>query len=70
MSKNPNKRFFTENPIEIGSTANFTVFALDEKYTVNPEEFESVGKSTPFEGFEVYGRCKMTVSNGKIVWRE
>ena len=70
MSENPNKRFFKENPIKIGSKANFTVFSLDEKYTVNSQEFLSKGKSTPFENATVYGRCKMTVSNGKIVWRE
>lgn len=70
MSKNPNKRFFEENTLNIGDKANFTVFDLDEKYTINPDEFLSMGKSSPFDGLEVYGRCKMTVSNGKIVWRD
>lgn len=70
MSKNPNKRFFEENSLKVGNTANFTIFDLDEKYIINPDEFLSMGKSTPFENSEVYGRCKMTVSNGKIVWRE
>ena len=32
----------------------------DEKYTVNPDDFLSMGKSTPFEGSEVYGKCKST----------
>ena len=42
----------------------------DEKYIVNPSEFLSMGKSTPFEGAEVYGKCKMTLCNGKVVWED
>lgn len=70
MSENPNRRFFKENPLNPGSKADFTVFSLNEKYTVDSHEFLSMGKSSPFEGDTVYGRCKMTVSNGKTVWRE
>ena len=70
LSVNPNRRFNIESSIEIGNKANLTVFDLDKKYTVNPDEFLSKGRSTPFEGTEVYGRCKMTFCNGKIVWEE
>lgn len=70
LSVNPNRRFNIGSSIEIGNKANLTVFDLDKKYTVNPDEFLSKGRSTPFEGTEVYGRCKMTFCNGKIVWEE
>lgn len=70
MSENPNRRFFGDKSIKIGNKANFTAFALDEKYTIDPCEFLSMGKSSPFEGMEVFARCKMTVADGKIVWRE
>lgn len=45
----------------------FALWDLDEEYTVDPEKFLSKGKSTPFEGWEVKGRCMMTVVDGKII---
>ena len=69
MHTAPCKRFGFGGEIEIGAPADFTVFDLDEKYTINPDDFVSMGKSTPFEGFEVYGRCLMTVCGGKIAYK-
>ena len=70
LSANPSKRFNIKTGIKVGDVANFTVFDLNEKYTVNPDEFLSMGKATPFEGEEVYGKCKMTVANGEIAYLE
>ncbi|MBO5859819.1 MAG: dihydroorotase [Clostridia bacterium] len=70
MHTAPCKRFGFGSEIEIGAPADFTVFDLDEKYTINPDDFVSMGRSTPFEGFEVYGRCLMTVCGGKISWQK
>jgi len=67
MSINPAKRFGIDNSIENG---NFTVFDLESKYTVNPEEFLSKGRATPFEGYELYGECLMTVCGRKIAWQK
>ena len=64
LCDNPRKRF----GIPMG--LDFSLWALDKKYTVNPEEFLSLGKATPFTGSEVYGRCILTVCDGKIVWQE
>ncbi|MBR5307634.1 MAG: dihydroorotase [Clostridia bacterium] len=66
MHTNPRKRFgLPTGGTEIGDTADFTVFDFSEGYKVNPEEFLSMGRSTPFEGDEVYGKCLMTVCRGK-----
>jgi len=70
MSINPYKRFFGDNSIKVGSNANFNAFSLSEKYTINPDEFLSKGKSSPFAGDEVFGKCKLTFLNEKIIWRE
>ncbi len=70
MHVNPSERFGIGNAVEIGKPANLTVFDLDEKYTVSPDEFLTKGRATPFAGMELYGKCKLTVCNGKIVWRE
>jgi len=50
--------------------ANFTVFDLEQEYTVDPEEFVSQGRSTPFTGWKVSGRCLMTVANGAVAWSD
>ena len=46
------------------------VFELDTEYTVDPKDFLSMGKATPFENKKVYGTCKMTVCNGRVVYKE
>ena len=71
LVKNPRERFkLGKGVIKEGERADFTVFDLEESYTINPDEFLSMGKSTPFEGEKVWGRCKMTFANGNLVWEE
>ena len=60
---NPRKRF------DIPLGCDFSVWALDEEYTVDPAEFVSMGRATPLEGMKLYGRCLVTVCDGKIVWK-
>lgn len=69
MSNNPSKRFGFDTAIKVGSIANLNVFDLDEEYTVNPDEFLSMGKSSPFSGDKVYGRCLLTIAKGKIAYK-
>ena len=64
MSINPKKRFGIKS-----TDGDYTIYDLNCKYTINPEEFNTMGRSTPFEGFEVYGKCMLTVKSGEIVWR-
>ena len=60
---NPRRRF--------GLSQNgFSVWTVDEEYEIDPKDFLSKGKSTPFAGDKVYGKCILTVCNGKTVWRE
>ncbi len=49
---------------------DFTVWDLNESYTVNPDKFLSQGRATPFAGDTLYGRCKLTVCNGNVVYSE
>lgn len=70
MSENPAKRFGFKSGIGEGTPASFTVFDLNKEYEINPNEFLSKGRATPFEGCKVFGECLMTVCNGKIAWRK
>jgi len=64
MSINPRKRF------RIEGDPGFTVFDLDDEYTIDPAEFMSMGRSTPFAGDHVLGRCKLTAVDGNVAWIE
>lgn len=63
MSINPRKRFGL--PI----SKDICVFDLNAEYTVDPKEFLSMGKFTPFEGKKLFGVNKLTVCNGNIVYK-
>ena len=62
LSTNPRKRF--------GITADpgTTTWDLSAEYTIDPDDFLSMGKATPFKGTQVYGACIETDYNGKKVW--
>ena len=64
MAKNPRERF----GISVGE--DFTVWDLSKTFTVDPDEFYSMGKATPFTGWELTGECVLTVCDGKIVYRK
>ncbi len=49
---------------------DYTVWDLEESFTVDPAEFLSMGKATPFEGEKLLGRCKLTSAAGKIAYQE
>ena len=49
---------------------DFTVFDLSDRYTIDPASFLSQGRATPFAGWEVEGRCRLTVCGGKIVYSD
>ena len=61
---NPRKRF------RIPMTTDFSIWDMRQSYLIDPEEFQSQGKSTPFSGWKVWGKCLATVCNGKLVWLE
>ena len=47
----------------------WSIWDLNEKYTVDPADFVSMGKASPFTGMEVFGKNMATVLNGKVVWK-
>lgn len=63
MSFKPKERF------GIDTNNDFAVFDISEAYEIDPEDFLSMGRATPFAGREVFGRCLLTVHNGKVVYK-
>ena len=62
LSVNPRKRF----GITLG--CDYSIWDLNAEYEIDPAEFLSLGKATPFAGWKVNGRCMATVCDGKTVY--
>jgi len=63
MAINPRRRF------NIPFTKDFSVWNLEEKYIVNPEEFKSMGRATPYDGQTLYAKNYATVKNGVAIYK-
>ena len=70
MSENPRRIFRLGGAMQVGERADIAVFDVTKPYTIDTAEFLSMGKATPFEGEEVYGRCMLTLFGGEKVWIE
>ena len=70
MNTNPRKIFGIGTEIKVGEKADLTVYDLEENYNIDSNKFVSKGKATPFDGNNVYGKCKMTICGGNIVFTE
>lgn len=64
MSERPRARF------GLPAQKDWSVWDLNASYTVDPAEFQSLGRATPFAGETVFGRCKANIVGGKLVWLE
>ena len=65
MAGNPRKRFGF--PLRAD---DYAVWDLNAHYRIDPAQFCSMGKSTPFAGQTVYGRCVRNVCGGAVVWQD
>ena len=63
LTDNPRRRF----GIERGDS--YTVWELTTPFTVDPDAFHTLGRATPYTGQMLYGRCVLTVADGKIVYQ-
>ena len=65
MAVMPRKRFGLEDARE---TMDYAVWNIGEEYEINPENFLSMGKATPFAGRKVFGKCMLNVLGGRKIW--
>ena len=71
MSGAPRRRFgFTDGGIKVGQRAELAVFDLNRCYALDPASFLSMGRSTPFAGWEVQGACVLTICGDQIAYKE
>ena len=69
MSANPRKVFRLGGSLSEGEDADITVFDITNPFRIDGRSFVSKGKSTPFDGMEVKGKCLLTLLRGKTVYR-
>ncbi|MGB3367156.1 MAG: dihydroorotase [Acidaminobacteraceae bacterium] len=66
---NPKERFnIKSGSIRAGEIANISIFDLEYKSIIDSSEFVSLGRNTPFEGREVYGKTKHVFVNGDLIY--
>lgn len=68
MSASPRRIFGLPELFVTGAAADITVIDLNDKYEIDSSTFLSMGRSTPFEGWEVYGRILYTFKDGVPVF--
>ncbi|MDP4154887.1 MAG: amidohydrolase family protein, partial [Bacillota bacterium] len=71
LTKQPAEAFgLSFGTIEINAPADLVLLDLNEEKSIDPEEFLSKGKNTPFNGWKCKGWPVMTIAEGKIAWEK
>lgn len=68
MAYAPRRRFRLDGGIELGDRAEVTVFDLHADKVIDPADFLSKGKATPFEGWKVHAECKLTICGENVAY--
>lgn len=56
-----------QGSVEVGKEANMTVIDLNEEWIVDASKFKSKCRISPFDGYKLKGKQKMTIIKGKII---
>ena len=71
MSTNPSHILrLHRGHMSLGVTADLTIFDPDEEWTIDPEQFASKARNTPFAGRRVKGKVKYTIVKGRIIYQD
>lgn len=70
MTYNPASilRLSSKGRLSLGSDADITIFDPEEVWTIDPEQFASKARNTPFAGRQVKGKVKYTIVGGNIIY--
>jgi dihydroorotase len=71
MTRKPAETFSLPfGTIEVGAPADIVLVNLEEEKVIDPQEFLSKGKNTPFTGWNCKGWPEMTIASGQVVWEK
>lgn len=69
MSVRPREIFGIDGgEIKEGAVANLALLDVDKEWIVNPDNFVTMGRATPFEGWKLQGENLLTIYRGEIVY--
>ena len=69
MSVRPREIFGIDGgEIKEGAVANLALLDVDKEWVVNPDNFVTMGRATPFEGWKLQGENLLTIYRGEIVY--
>lgn len=69
MSVRPREIFGIDGgEIKEGAVANLALLDVDKEWVVNPDNFITMGRATPFEGWKLQGENLLTIYRGEIVY--
>jgi dihydroorotase len=69
MSVKPREIFGIEGgKIAKGEVANLCLIDVDKEWVVNPDDFVTMGRATPFENWKLQGENLLTILKGEIVY--
>ena len=63
-------RLSSKGRLSLGSDADITIFDPEEVWTIDPEQFASKARNTPFAGREVKGKVKYTIVGGNVIYQD
>ncbi len=70
LAEAPRRIFSLGGGLKEGEAADIAIFDLNAEYDVDPTTFHSMGRSTPFEGWHLWGECRMTLVDGRVVYEK
>ena len=68
MAYAPRRRFRLDGGLNVGDRAEITVFDLNADKVIDPADFLSKGRATPFEGWRVHAECKLTICGENVAY--
>lgn len=70
MSTNPARILgYDGGTLRRGARADIAIIDPEEEWQINADEFLSKGRNTPFDGMQVTGRVRMTIADGRIIYK-
>ncbi len=70
MSTNPARILGLKNGLHIGGPADITIIDPERSYRVTADNFRSLSRNTPFDGWDMKGKAVITMVGGKIVYQD